>query len=61
MLETREAREYPRKVKLSVEKSGSTFWFPDEPRYKELGLFTFKKVKGCDAILHALQHQTSAV
>ena len=45
MLETEEAREYPRKVKLTVEKPGSTFWLPDEPRYKQVGLFTFEKVK----------------
>ena len=44
MLETEEAREYPRKVKLSVEKPGS-IWLPDVPRYKQVGLFTFKKVK----------------
>ena len=44
-MEAREARDYPKKVKLSVEKPGSTFWFPDEPRYKQVGLFTFEKVK----------------
>ena len=45
MLETREARDYPKNVKLSVEKPGSTFSFPDVTRYKQVGLFTFGKVK----------------
>ena len=30
-------------MKLSLEKPGS-IWLPDVPRYKEVGLFTFKKV-----------------
>ena len=45
MLEAEETRDYPRKVKLSLEKPGYTFWLPNVPRYKQVGLFTFKKVK----------------
>ena len=45
MLEAEEAREYPGKVKLSLEKPGSIFWLPDVLRYKQVGLFTFKKMK----------------
>ena len=43
MLEAGEARECPKKVKLSLEKPGS-IWLPDVHRYKHVGLFTFKKV-----------------
>ena len=46
MLETEKAREYPKKVKLSLEKPGYTFWLPDVPRYKQVGLFTFKAGEG---------------
>ena len=43
-LEAGEARECPKKVKLFLEKPES-IWLPDIFRYKQVGLFTFKKVK----------------
>ena len=53
MLATREVLDYPTKVKISVEEPGSTFWLPSAPRYKEVGLFTFEKVKDGEGVRHA--------
>ena len=47
MLEAGETQEGPKKVKLSLEKPGS-IWLPDVPRYKQVGLFTFKKAKASE-------------
>ena len=53
ILATRGRRDYPKKVKISVEKPGSTSWLPSAPRYKEVGLFTFEKVKAGEEVRHA--------
>lgn len=45
-MEVGEARECPWKVKLSIEKPRDTFCLPGKPRYKQVGLFAFKKVNG---------------